>query len=180
MERGHIRDKLRKYDDIYAGELRRIEDELNAALSEQGYITPDQLRMVFDWKFDGMPGRGDYLKGIVRQLPEAFVVNCSKAAFVVDEPKTQLDTLTSIPGVGDATASVILAFYDPERYCVGDRYIVHALLGEQRGMRATDYPKLLEHIDDINTGEFTRREVEKAVYQEYRDTHGKGRFGEER
>ncbi|WP_238532918.1 hypothetical protein [Halalkalicoccus jeotgali] len=36
--------------------------------------------------------------------------------------------------MGPATATVILAFHDPMNYAVGDRYMVAALLGDDRAL----------------------------------------------
>lgn len=94
----------------------------------------------------------------------------------MDDPKIQLETFTSIPGIGSAIATVILAFYDPTNYAVGDRYIVDIFLDEDRGMRITDYPTILEEFRNRNPGDFDLRTVEKAYYQSYRDKHDIGRW----
>ncbi|WP_207890148.1 hypothetical protein [Natrarchaeobius chitinivorans] len=79
-------------------------------------------------------------------VPDQFIRQLSGAALLLDDPKTELDTLTCIPGIGNATATLVLAFYDPANYAIGDRYIVDALLGEGHGMRLTDYPKILKEL----------------------------------
>lgn len=68
----------------------------------------------------------------MRSMHNEFVRLMSEAALLMDNPKRHLHTLDSIPGVGGATATVILAFYDPTNYAVADRYIVDALFGEDR------------------------------------------------
>lgn len=62
------------------------------------------------------------------EVPAAFVQRIREAAFLVGDPKLQLGTLTSIPGIGLATATVVLAFYDPTNYAVGDRYMMQLSL----------------------------------------------------
>ncbi|WP_280535411.1 hypothetical protein [Halopenitus sp. POP-27] len=162
------------YDEVYDGDLREIEDRLNDALPERGYITRDQLEDVVRWKLNGQKGRRDLNIEKVNAVPDEFVRRVSEAAFLVDDPTLRLKTLQSIPGIGGATATVILRFYDPENYAIGDRYIVHELFGEDRGMRVTDYPKILKELRDRNPGGFDLRTVEKAYYQRYRDEHGVG------
>ncbi|WP_122090971.1 hypothetical protein [Halalkalicoccus subterraneus] len=98
------------------------------------------------------------------EVPAAFVQRISEAAFLVDDPKLQLKTLTSIPGIGPATATVVLAFHDPMNYAVGDRYMIAALLGEDRALRFSDYPRILTELRDRNPDGFDLRMVEKAYY----------------
>ncbi len=76
------------------------------------------------------------------KVPAAFVQRIREAAFLVGDPKLQMETLTSIPEIGPAAATVVLAFHNPTTYVVGDRYMVAALLGEDRALRRSDYPRL--------------------------------------
>jgi hypothetical protein len=79
-----------------------------------------------------------------------FVQRICEAVFSVYDPKLQLETLTSIPGIGPATATGVLAVHDPTNYAIGDRYLVAALLGEDRTLRLSDYPRLLTELRDQN------------------------------
>ena len=54
--------------------------------------------------------------------------------------------------------------------------MVAALFGEDRALRLSDYPRLLPALHDRNPGEFDLRTVEKAYYQQYRDTYDVGRW----
>ena len=163
-----------RYEAVYDEDLRAIEERLHEALTDQQYITRDQLEDVVRWKLNGQAGRRDLNIEQARSVPEEFVRRVSEAAFSVDDPVLQLKTLQSIPGIGAATATVVLMFYDPETYAVGDRYIVHEFFGEDRGMRVTDYPKILAELRDRNPGDFDLRTVEKAYYQKYRVENDKG------
>jgi hypothetical protein len=109
----------------------------------------------------------------MRAVPDEFIRRVSYATLLLkDDPETQLKTLRSIPGIGGATATVILSFYDPVNYAVGDRYIVDALLGEDRGFRVTDYSDLLSELRERNPGGFDLRTVEKAYYRQYQEENG--------
>lgn len=165
-----------EYDKHYDDKLQAIEETLNEVLAEQQYITQEQLEKVIEWKLAAQPGRRDKNKESMNSVPGNFIRLVSEAALLLDDPKTQLKTLTAIPGIGNATATLILAFYDPTNYAIGDRYMVDALLGEDRGMRLTDYPTILEELSDRNPGEFDLRTVEKAYYQKYRDEQKVGRW----
>ncbi|ADJ16660.1 hypothetical protein [Halalkalicoccus jeotgali] len=110
------------------------------------------------------------------EVPAAFVQRISEAAFLVDDPKFQLKTLTSIPGIGPATATVVLTFHDPMNYAVGDRYMIAVLFGEDRTLRLSDYSRIFTALCERNPGGFDLRTVEKAYYQQYRVTHDIGRW----
>jgi len=160
------------YDEGYDDRLQEIEQTLYEDLQEQEYITQDQLREVIKWKLDNQDRYRSQNIDRVNKVSDEYVRQISKAALLVNDPVLQLKTLSSIPGIGGATASVVLTFYDPENYAVGDRYMVDIFLNEDRQMWMTDYPKLLEGLRDRNPGEFDLRTVEKAYYQRYREQQG--------
>ena len=176
MDGDAIKKWSKQYEENYDKELRKIEDELTTTLGTQQYIDQSQLEKVVRWKLNGQPGRRDRFIEQINTVPEAFIRRISEAAFLLNDPKIQLETLTSIPGIGPATGSVVLAFYDPTRYAVGDRYIVAALLDADRSMRTTDYALILTELHERNPSSFDLRTVEKAYYQQYRDTYNVGRW----
>lgn len=172
MDADDVREWARLYEESYDEELHEIEQTLHEALQAQGYITQEQLRDVVTWKLDNQAGRRSGNIERVNQVPDAFVRRVSEAALLVGDPEVQLKTLSSIPGIGYATATVVLTFYDPEQYAVGDRYMIDLFFNEDRQMRVTDYPKLLSELRDRNPGAFDLRTVEKAYYQRYREENG--------
>ncbi|WP_162994014.1 hypothetical protein [Halalkalicoccus subterraneus] len=176
MDHDEVKQWSEQYDANYDPDLKEIEETLTTALGEQHYITQEQLEKVMQWKLNAQRGRRDRYIEWMSEVPAAFVQRISQAAFLVNDPKLQLETLTSIPGIGPATATVVLAFHDPMNYAIGDRYIVAALFGEDRALRFSDYPRLLTELHDRNPGEFDLRTVEKAYYQQYRETHDVGRW----
>jgi hypothetical protein len=169
MDADDILEWSKQYDDGYPQEHKTIEENLHESLTEQQFITQDQLAKVIRWKLDNQPGRRDRFTKDMRNVPDEFVRLVSEAALLIDDPKRQLHTLDSIPGVGGAMATVVLAFYDPTNHVVGDRYIVDALFGEDRQMQFSDYPKILAEFRQRNPGDFTVRTIEKAYYQRYRE-----------
>lgn len=175
MDHDDIKKWSEQYDANYDPALKEIEETLTTALGEQHYITQEQLEKVMQWKLDAQRGRRDRYIEWMYGVPAAFVQRISEAAFLVDDPKLQLNTLTSIPGIGTATATVVLAFHDPRNYAVGDRYMIAALFGDDRALRLSDYPRILTELREQNPGEFDLRTVEKAYYQQYRDTYDVGR-----
>lgn len=156
-----------KFNAIYDDELRAIEERLNEELPEQGYVTQNQLEDIVWWKLAAMQGRRDKNIERLNGVSEEYIQKLSEAALLEDDPKIQLETLSAIPGIGPATATLVLAFHDPENYAIGDRYIKHALLGTDDTLNLTDYPKILEILEERNPDGLPLREVEKAHYLKY-------------
>lgn len=169
MDADEIRSYSERYSDGYPDKHQEIEKEVHVALNENGYLTKENLADVVTWKLDNQPGRRDRYIEMMRSTPEEFVQRVTEATLLPDDPKIQLQTVSSIPGIGDATGTVVLAFYDPTTYAVGDRYIIDVLFGEDRGFRRSDYPKLLEELRDRNPGDFDLRTIEKAYYRRYQE-----------
>jgi hypothetical protein len=169
MDADEIRDYSQRYDEGYSEEHDKIEQKVHDVLDNEGRLTQDDLAEVVRWKLDNQPGRRDRYIEMMRSTPDEFVQHVTEAALLADESKVQLQTLSSIPGIGDATATVVLAFYDPTTYAVGDRYIIDALFEEDRGFRRTDYPDLLEKLRERNPDDFDLRTVEKAYYRRYQE-----------
>ncbi|WP_121821070.1 hypothetical protein [Halostella salina] len=174
MDTDDIRSWSERYDEAYDEDLQAIEERIHKVLIDQSSLTRDQLQEVVQWKLNGMPGRRGGNVERVSTVPDEFVQRVTEAALLIDDPTTQLKTLKSIPGIGPATATVVLTFYDPENYGIGDRYILDEFFGEDRTIRVTDYPKILAELRDRNPGDFDLRTVEKAYYQKYRVENGVG------
>jgi hypothetical protein len=168
MDTDAIRNWSERYNEVYDDDLQAIENLIHEKLTEQQCLTRNQLEDVVRWKLNGMPGRRGGNVERVNTVPDEFVQRVTEAALLIDDPTTQLKTLKSIPGIGPATATVILTFYDPENYGIGDRYILDEFFGEDRTIRVTDYPKILTELRERNPGDFDLRTVEKAYYQKYR------------
>jgi hypothetical protein len=169
MDADEIQNYSERYHDGYPDRHQEIEKEVHTALKNKGYLTQNELASVVEWKLDNQPGRRDRYIEMMRSTPAEFVQRVTQAALLPDDPKIQLQTLSSIPGIGDATGTVVLAFYDPINYAVGDRYIIDVLFGEDRGFRRSDYTKLLEKLRDRNPSDFDLRTIEKAYYRRYQE-----------
>lgn len=157
----------KRYDDEYEQRLQAIQDDLHSALHDRGYLTQEKVLDAIRWKLDAQGGRRSGYIEKVRRLPEKFVEKVTEAALLVDDPKVQVSTLNSIPGVGAATASAILTFYDTENHAIGDQYLMDELLDKERTMSVYDYPKILQALRDRNPGAYDLRTVEKAYWKRY-------------
>lgn len=142
----------------------RQEAALADAIQAQDHVTKEQLVEIVKWKLAGQGGRSNLNVGRFADVPAGVIENITRAAFLMDDPKTQVKILSAIPGIGFATATVILAFRDPERYAVGDRIINEVVFGEEEEVTPTNYPKLLGELGKANPGGYGLRQVEKALY----------------
>lgn len=169
MEPDEIRYWRDQYDEFHDGfdELIDLREELYSIEGESS-VTKSHLDTVVRWKLYNQGGRANRYAGLFEEIPDEYVQRITAAAFTVDDPQLQIQALTSIPGIGPAIASVVLAFNDPRTRAIGDRYLMDELLGEERGMTARDYPRLIEALVQENSGEFALRDVEKAVWERYR------------
>lgn len=152
---------------IYQDELPfddREEKDLIETISQQDHVKSNQLERIIRWKLKGQGGRGDTNIDRMRDIPEEAVEHITRGAFLVDNPKAQLKILNGIPGVGYATATVILAFHDPESYAVGDQIINGVIFGEEKYVSPSNYVELLAELDKLRPDDYTLRETEKALY----------------
>lgn len=167
MEKDDIENWSQRYDNKYEKRLRDIQTDLHSTLHDRGYLTQDDVADAIRWKLDAQGGRRSGNIEKVNQTAEGFVEKVTEAALLVEDPKVQANTLDSIPGVGAATASAILTFYDPANYAVGDRYLMDEFLNKDRTMGVSDYPKILQALRDRNPGDYNLRTVEKAYWMRY-------------
>lgn len=140
------------------------EKDLIGTISQQDYVTSNQLERIIRWKLEDMGGRADINVGRMQSIPGEAVEHITRAAFLVTNPQTQLKVLNGIPGVGYATATVILAFHDPDSYAVGDRIINGVIFGEEKYVSPSNYVELLAELEKLRPSGYTLRETEKALY----------------
>lgn len=158
---------------------RKIEIEITKTLEERNFLRKSEVEDIIRWKMWGQGGKtgknsGRAGKNIERlqQVTNETVELLTKAALQlkgeaeIDEEiiKTQVKILKSLPGVGSATATVILTFYEPKNYAVGDRYVFARVMGEEKYVRPGNYPNLLEKFKELNPSDLPLREVEKAYW----------------
>lgn len=142
----------------------REENDLIGTISQQDHVTSSQLERIIRWKLEGMGGRADINVDRMLSIPEGAVENITRAAFLLSDPKSQLKILNGIPGVGYATATVILAFHDPDSYAVGDQIINGLIFGEEKYVTPSNYVELLAELESLRPDGYTLRQTEKALY----------------
>jgi endonuclease III len=99
-----------------------VENPLTNLLTNQDYLSTSDVADAMEWKLESQGGRFERYKSKLKSVPPEYVELVTEAAFMLDETRQQMKTLYAIPGVGYATATVLMAFNNPVDYAVGDRY----------------------------------------------------------
>lgn len=141
------------------------EAALTEELSDADHVTKEQLVRIIEWKLAGQPGRAQLNVDRASSVPNGVVEDVSRGALdSAESPKLQLKILNALPGVGYATASVLLAFWNPEEYAIGDRVINEAVLGKDEVVTPSNYRSLLEELHEMKPPGCSLRSLEKALY----------------
>jgi hypothetical protein len=120
----------RKYDKAFGWQAQR-ERELGTKFRKNKALTCKDLASIVEWKFKDDTERLARSLALVARNDEATVNRLSSQALSIPgcEDGYRMNCLTLLEGVSPILASVILAFFDPEQYCILDQYTWKALLG---------------------------------------------------
>ena len=162
-----INDRAEQYDEELSYTDTEIESRITSLLRSQNWLEKPEIADCIRWKLLNQGGRAQLNTNRLDQISDEVAKHITKAAFLAEDTKRQVQILSTLPGVGAATATVLLAFHDPENYAVGDRYMNDELLGADEQITATSYPKLLERLREIAPESIPLRTVEKAYFQRY-------------
>ena len=170
-----------KYDKDQ-GWSAQVERELGARFRKARVMSGADLARVVEWKFKDDEAKRMRVLELVARNGEALVARVSSQAFNLpgDDDACRINSFMMLEGVSPVLASVVLSFFDPERYGVFDVYVWRALLGnEPPNLFSTlNYLKLLsalrktaaKHNLDVRT-------VEKALVKKKIDESGAGEKG---
>lgn len=173
MMRSEILEWSHKYDEEHPWWTEK-ELELGKKLREQGELTKDDLFEIIEWKFKTTPRR--LKKNLVRAIENEDYVVRDISRSVLKLPKKfdfdKIMRLSRIKGVGAATASVILTFYDPQNYGVFDMHVWKELYGDHSMplYNAKDCLLCLSELRQLaNKYSLDVRVVEKALFKKHLD-----------
>ncbi|KAF0684052.1 Aste57867_23973 [Aphanomyces stellatus] len=99
-----------------------FQDDLPGLVQDQGLITQVQLSKLMQWKLSKGKWR-PRLQSFVDALSDKEVQDLSRKAFAASKKKAYREAIASLSemkGVGPATASAILAAFDPDVPFMGD------------------------------------------------------------
>ncbi len=111
-----------------SSEGNKIEQEVGKNLRKNKKLSLKELKSIIQWKYPNVGARGNLKRA--DKIPNGAVELITETALKIKDDKYRVNILTTLDGVGIATASAILAFYDPENYGVGDRYIMADFFGK--------------------------------------------------
>ncbi|ETV96347.1 hypothetical protein H310_10508 [Aphanomyces invadans] len=144
------------YDDVCSileTKLKTLEKwfhtDLPPLVQAQGYITQPQLSKLMEWKLSKGKWR-PRLQSFVDALPDKQVRELSKKAFDACKKKSYRDataTLSELKGVGPATASAVLAAFDPAVPFMGDEAL--NALTSVIGARQYTLPHFVRFLDTM-------------------------------
>ena len=131
IEKSEISEWSHKYDEEHPWWAKK-EKELGDKLRETGELTKDDLIEIVEWKFKTTPIRLPKILGYIRQNEDYTIRNISSSVLRRSSKYDyeKIERLCRLKGVGPATASVILTFYDPKNYGVFDIHVWRELFGK--------------------------------------------------
>ena len=131
LKKSEILEWAHKHDERYPWWVER-EKKLGDRLRETGELTKADLIKIVEWKFKTFPGRMNKNLQRASKNEEYVIKDISRSVLSLSSKYDyeKIERLCLIKGVGAATASVILTFYDPKNYGVFDKHVWRELFGE--------------------------------------------------
>lgn len=165
--------KLVELDKLYRTELPR---SLHSR-TPTAHITKNELNKVMEWKLT----RGKWrprLLSFVSSLDETSVKAASQKAFAaLPDLKDAVNALSTLKGVGPATASAVLAAFDPHIAPFMSDEAMVAALGSSKEYTLKQYLVFAErlqnkakelnskgHVKEGENGFFTASDIERALW----------------
>lgn len=172
------RNKYDEEEDLYD---KKLEGRLRKKFQKNKLVTKPDLIEIVKWKFQSpsLLGRRKRILSFIDRNKESTIREFSKLTFRNRDDETRLRLLSSpnIKGVGNALASVILAFYNPKNYGILDIHAWRELFDKKAGEEPQDlfsnHEKAIEFFNKLRgisskTG-FSCRDIEKALFKKNLD-----------
>jgi thermostable 8-oxoguanine DNA glycosylase len=169
LEKAEIEKISSKYDEKYP-EVVQKEEELGKKIRKDKEIGKETIYEIVRWKFSSLPGRIKRTFNLLEEISDEIIMETTRKALSdnLSEDDKRIKELRKIRGIGISLASVILTFYDPERYCIYDIHVVRELYGKEPKYMFKNNKYYLELLQDLRElGQKTGLEVrtiEKAVF----------------
>lgn len=159
-----------KYDEEEDLYNKGLEENLRKKFQKNKLVTKDDLIKIIKWKFQGrLLGRQKRILNLLDNVDRSFIEEVSKSAFKSKDEKSRLGLLSSIRGVGNALASVILTFYEPENYGILDIHAWRILFGKEPSDLFSSHEKIIKFFNKLREisleTNFSCRNIEKALFK---------------
>ena len=145
------------------------EANLRQRFQSNQFITKEDLVRIIKWKYQGkLEGKQKRPLVFIAEADGPFIEDVSRLIFKHNDDEIRMKLLYTIQGVGNALASIILAFYDPQNYGIIDVHSWQGIFGEKKpanisSERAINFFKKLREIS-TQTG-VPCRDIEKAYFK---------------
>lgn len=167
LEKDEIIDLASRHDKKHFLNIQK-EKEIGDRLRKTKVLTKDDLIKIMDWKFDFDPRIKSTQIKHAKAVNKKNLETVSNEVFNLDPKRdlTRISRLCEFKGIKTSVASVILTFYDPKNYCVGDWHIYHELFGfKPKTLTIEQYIRVLDRIRvEAKKCGLDAREVEKAYF----------------
>ena len=149
MEREEIINWSNRYDkeeDLY----NKIEDEIGETIRKQRFLTKENLIEIIKWKFQGrLLGRQKRILNLIQDISEEEIEAVTKEIFSIEDDVLRLEKLMTLRGIGIALSSVILSFYNPQKYYVYDIHVYDEIFGTNAQSRPNNMFSDTKYFFDI-------------------------------
>jgi endonuclease III len=150
------------------------EKEIGDRLRETKKLSRDELNKIIEWKFESNPLVKTVQLNRMKKINQQLLEKVSNEVFNLDvnQDMKRIALLCGFNGIGPAVASVILAFYDPENYCVVDFHVFQELFGfRPKFLTPEKYVRLLGKLrEEAKKYNLRTRDVEKAYFMKNCET----------
>lgn len=169
LSKQEILELAAKYDEDHPWWTRK-EKEIGDRIRAEQEFGLDTLKEIVEWKFKTTPRKLKINLGHVRKNEDYTIRNISSSVLGLS-PKYdahKIKSLSNMKGVGPATASVILTFYDPKNYGVFDIHVWRELFGKDSrpDYNPRDCLILLSELRELaKKHSLDVRVVEKALFK---------------
>jgi hypothetical protein len=148
---------------------QKTELEVGSRLRRTGLLSKADLRTMARWKFHRLPGRRAIVLRRLSGVPKSNIETTFLRAITEPDEGSRLKELDELPGIGPAMVSVILTFYDPEKYGVLDIHVWRELFGPEPSSLFQGSRCLMMFLQELRTiaarHAMKARAVEKAIFQ---------------
>lgn len=124
LDKDNILHWAQEYDDSYKEKYKNIEKRLKKLLSEQRYLTQDDLYRIMVWK-------APRIKRYAKENKPDMIEKITQESFKTEDEQIKIESLIGqkggLKGVGYPVASTILHFAFPEKYPILDFRVLESL-----------------------------------------------------
>jgi len=173
MTREELLKWLKRYDTEEDSYNTGLEEHLRVSFKKNTFMTKPELLQIIEWKFATNKHRKIRQLNLLKNIMEEDVRRVSSAVFSIKEDSLRVKVLMTLPSVGLAVASTVLAFYDPKDYGIYDIWSWRGLIRSKEPKGATwkhleiFWSTLRKEAKVLGT---TCRDLEKAYFKMAKDS----------